>query len=349
MASAKKYYRVEKDGTLAATEALPAAPFLRSHVSREARFNAGAATPAQKEAWVHKTFESISDRYDLMNDLESFGLHRLWKCNLVKAVSALAPSDVLDVASGTGDVALGIAKANPRARVVALDFSQNMLDVARRRAEAMQGLSNTFPTPSTPQTPHIYRKLEFVQASALDLPFIDESFDAVTISFGLRNMPDYQRSLEEMVRVLRPGGHIFCLEASCPTAPVIRQAFSFYFRYVMPAIAGLVTGKRAAYQWLNDSTELFLTKEQLAELMEQQSLIKVSYRSLALGAAALHYGVKQRFSVREAPKYSLHASSQHSPLKYRTQTREVPKYCLYDRLWINLLRVCSCEQRHYLQ
>jgi len=330
MVCVKKYYRVKKDGSLSAVEALPIDDIC---APEETRFNAKTATSIQKEAWVYQTFERISGRYDLMNDLESFGLHRLWKRKLVKAVCALAPNDVLDVASGTGDIALGITRTRPQARVVALDFSQNMLDVARHRAEAALALSNSqnqvmepvpdtstiLPTPSGLPTPPVTKttpalqapsithtspiplaspaptalsKLEFVQASALELPFPDESFDAVTISFGLRNMPDYQRSVGEMVRVLRPGGCFFCLEASYPTIPGIKQAFRLYFRYIMPAIADLVTGKRAEYQWLNDSTEAFLTKEQLVELMEQQGLCNARYRSLALGAAALHHGVK---------------------------------------------------------
>jgi demethylmenaquinone methyltransferase/2-methoxy-6-polyprenyl-1,4-benzoquinol methylase len=240
------------------------------------RFDAKAATPEQKEAWVHKTFENISEKYDLMNDLESFGLHRAWKRKLVRTVRDLKPSAVLDVASGTGDIALALATDLPGAKVVGFDFSANMLEVARKRADAQPGLTN----------------IEFLEGNALALPFEDATFDAASISFGLRNMADYRGTIEEMTRVLRPGGCFLCLEASYPTTPVIKQVFRLYFRHIMPLIGKLVTRKSAEYQWLNDSTEVFLSKPQLAELMEQCGLTKVSYHSFALGAAALHVGFK---------------------------------------------------------
>jgi demethylmenaquinone methyltransferase/2-methoxy-6-polyprenyl-1,4-benzoquinol methylase len=241
-----------------------------------AAFDARSATPQQKEAWVHQTFERISERYDLMNDLESFGLHRAWKRTLISAVKALKPQTVLDVASGTGDIALALAQAVPQAQVTGLDFSKNMLDVARKRADAVNASAG----------------LSFVQGNAMDMPFENDSFDVVVVSFGLRNMPDYQRAIEEMTRVLRPGGSLFCLEASYPTAPIIKPAFGVYFKHVMPQMARLVTRKRAEYRWLNDSTELFLSKPQLVALMECCGLSNVRYRSFALGAAALHHGVK---------------------------------------------------------
>jgi demethylmenaquinone methyltransferase/2-methoxy-6-polyprenyl-1,4-benzoquinol methylase len=242
-------------------------------------FDARSATPRQKEAWVHQTFERISERYDLMNDLESFGMHRAWKRALISGVKALEPQAVLDVASGTGDIALALVQAMPRAQVTGLDFSKNMLDVARRRVLASRSLGDE-------------ARLSFVQGNAMDMPFESDSFDVVVISFGLRNMPDYQRSLEEMARVLRPGGSLFCLEASYPTAPIIKPTFRLYFKHIMPQMARLVTHKSAEYRWLNDSTELFLSKPQLAALMERCGLSSVRYRSFALGAAALHHGVK---------------------------------------------------------
>jgi demethylmenaquinone methyltransferase/2-methoxy-6-polyprenyl-1,4-benzoquinol methylase len=274
-------------------------------------FDAHSATPQQKEAWVHQTFERISERYDLMNDLESFGLHRAWKRTLISAVRALKPQTVLDVASGTGDIALALAQAVPQAQVTGLDFSKNMLDVARKRARAASASARTARTRSDAASadgagpdagsaadkhidgsPKDGASLSFVQGNAMDMPFENDSFDVVVVSFGLRNMPDYQRSIEEMTRVLRPGGSLFCLEASYPTAPIIKPAFRVYFKHIMPQMARLVTRKRAEYRWLNDSTELFLSKPQLAALMERYGLSNVRYRSFALGAAALHHGVK---------------------------------------------------------
>lgn len=241
---------------------------------RRKYFDPHKASPRQKEAWVHKTFEGISEHYDLMNDLESFGLHRAWKRRLVKGVSALGPKTVLDVACGTGDIALEIARKNPQAQVIGLDFSPNMLEVARQKAGEQ------------------FANLTFTQGSALALPFDTGSFDAVAISFGLRNMADYQDAIQEMVRVLRPGGCFFCLEASYPTNPLIKPLFRLYFRYLMPLMAKLVTKKTAEYRWLNDSTEAFLTKKQLLALLTTCGLTHVHYHTIALGAVALHRGKK---------------------------------------------------------
>jgi demethylmenaquinone methyltransferase/2-methoxy-6-polyprenyl-1,4-benzoquinol methylase len=255
-----------------ASATLPAAVRAKSGVGIDAK----TAAPHEKEAWVHGTFERISERYDLMNDLESFGLHRLWKHALVAAARATGPHAILDVASGTGDIALLLAKAMPQAQVVGLDFSKSMLDVARGRASKLPNGAN----------------VSFMQGNALELPFEDGSFDVVTISFGLRNMANYRRSIEEMVRVLRSGGTMLCLEASYPTMPLIKPVFRLYFKHVMPMLAGVVVRKPAEYRWLNDSTEAFLTKRQLVELMGQCGLREVRCRSFALGAAALHSGIK---------------------------------------------------------
>jgi demethylmenaquinone methyltransferase/2-methoxy-6-polyprenyl-1,4-benzoquinol methylase len=270
--SNRRYFRVENDGRLVALE--------QGGEGRSGTaFDARSATPRQKEAWVHQTFERISEHYDLMNDLESFGLHRAWKHALISAVKALKPQAVLDVASGTGDIALALVQTLPQAQVAGLDFSKNMLDVARRRALASGSLGDE-------------ARLNFVQGNAMEMPFESDSFDVVVISFGLRNMPDYQRVIEEMARVLRPGGSLFCLEASYPTAPIIKPTFRLYFKHVIPQMARLITRKRAEYRWLNDSTELFLSKTQLVALIKRCGLSNVRYHSFALGAAALHHGVK---------------------------------------------------------
>ena len=318
MQCGKRYFRIEEDGSLKATES----PLVMARTAglidisgagggrgaegvgkggtccaggvggseSAGRFNAKTATPEQKEAWVHGTFQRISGQYDLMNDIESFGLHRAWKRTLVKAIDALEPGAVLDVACGTGDITLMIAKARPQSRVVGLDFSSNMLEVAEKRAAGMRQGDGSLVSLKTRQENR--PPVSFIQASALDMPFADDSFDVVCISFGLRNMSDYQRVLEEMIRVLRPGGRLFCLESSYPTAPVIKPIFRTYFRYVMPVMAGLVARKPAEYQWLNDSTEIFLSKGQLAALMVTCGLVNVRYRSFAFGAAALHSGAK---------------------------------------------------------
>ena len=182
---------------------------------------------------------------------------------------------MLDVASGTGDVALQLAAALPDAWIVASDFSENMLAVAQRRIEAA-GVTT----------------IEISCQNAMQMSFPDASFDAVTISFGLRNMPDYQRVIEQCVRVMRPGGLFACLDASYPTNPVIKPFFRLYFAHLMPWIGRVLAKAPDEYQWLADSTEAFLKKDELACLMEHCGLGAVNCRSFMLGGAALHTGIK---------------------------------------------------------
>ncbi|MDR2491885.1 MAG: demethylmenaquinone methyltransferase [Coriobacteriales bacterium] len=246
----------------------------RRHDGKEAADSVGRY--GEKEQWVHTVFEGISDRYDLMNDLESFGLHRLWKRELVRRASRGVPSDVLDIACGTGDIALALARALTGSRIVGLDFSANMLQVAQAR---MRGGA-------------AHGRLTFVEGNASAIPFGDGSFDVATMSFGLRNMADYAQVLAEAYRVLRPGGKLLCLEASYPTAPVVRPVFRVYFKHLLPLLGGIVTKRTKEYRWLNDSTEAFVSKPQLAALFEAAGFSHVSYRSFLLGAAALHQGRK---------------------------------------------------------
>lgn len=249
----------------------------------------------EKSEYVHGVFSKISDSYDLMNDLESLGLHRLWKARLVKELSRPRPKRILDIACGTGDVAFALAETNPKAEVVGLDFNESMLGVARRRAAVEMPLS--FVVEVDPERGKgVYARpvtnLKLVAGNALDLPFAAESFDAVSISFGLRNMPDYGATLQEIYRVLKPGGSFHCLEASYPTNKLVKPPFRLYFKHWLPVLGKLVVGSSEEYSWLNTSTEAFLSKHELAQLMQQTGFKQVSYSSYLLGAAALHRSVK---------------------------------------------------------
>ena len=238
------------------------------------------AAPSQKEALVHEVFQNVSEGYDRLNDVISLGQHRLWKRALVGAITAGNPADVLDVATGTGDLALWIAGANPAARVVGADFSENMLAVAERRLA--QGLADGRPL----------SHVSFSHQNAMSMSFADASFDATCVSFGMRNMPDYGAVIREMARILRPGGRFFCLESSFPTNPLIRPLFGLYFKFVMPLMGRLVGGSPSEYRYLYESTEAFLTKDELAALMREAGLEGVGYRSFMFGGAALHFGRK---------------------------------------------------------
>lgn len=231
----------------------------------------------EKQAKVYEVFQSISEDYDRMNDVISFGQHRAWKRKLINAVTQAGYTDILDVASGTGDIAIWLAERNPKAHLVASDFSENMLSVAQRRIDE-SGLTN----------------VSISHQNAMEMSFADNSFDCVVISFALRNMPDYGQVVSEIARVLRPGGRFLCLDSSYPTSPFIKPFFKMYFRYIMPLLGKMLVDAPGQYQWLNDSTEAFLSKEELAELLRTSGLTEVSYKSLTFGVSALHTGVKPK-------------------------------------------------------
>lgn len=238
-------------------------------------FDAKTLSPEEKEALVYDVFQNISETYDRANDVISLGMHRLWKRAMLRRIQALNPTDILDVASGTGDIALALAEKNPQAHVVGSDLSENMLNVARRRGEAA-GLAN----------------IEFRVENAMQLGLADETFDVAVVSFGLRNMPSYEQVLAEMTRVLRPGGTLFCIDSSYPTNPIIKPFFRFYFKYIMPLLGTLIAHAPKEYKWLNASTEAFVSKDELAGLMRKVGLQEVSFKSHMFGGAATHVGTK---------------------------------------------------------
>ena len=225
-------------------------------------------------AEVNSMFGRIAWRYDLANHLLSFYLDILWRRRLVAAVRRYSPIDVLDLATGSGDVAFALCESlDPKTRIVGMDFCQPMLDQAEQK-KALR------PAPQQ-------ARLTFLQGDGLALPLPDSSYDAVTISFGLRNMADRHRSLTEMRRVLRPGGRLYVLEFSQPQRWV-RPFYFFYLRRVLPRIAGLVTGDRAAYVYLNETIEQFPDRAALAGEIRAAGFTQVAASGLTFGSVALH-------------------------------------------------------------
>lgn len=220
-------------------------------------------------------FAGIARRYDLLNHLLSANIDRRWR-NLVadKLRPALvAGTRTLDVACGTGDLSLTLSEAGPT-RVTGLDFCRPMLEVAAQKAAGRR------------------RDIPFIEADALHLPFVAEMFDVVTIAFGLRNLASVEGGLQELFRVLRPGGSIAILEFSHPVVPGFRALFQFYFSRVLPRIGGLVSGSRGAYEYLPDSVSRFPDQKRLAELMREVGFEAVAYQNLTGGIAAIHTGVR---------------------------------------------------------
>ncbi len=225
---------------------------------------------------VHGVFQSIAPQYDAANDRISFGMHRLWKRDLVsfalRFTGESSPAKVLDVCCGTGDVTEQLCLANPGCLAVGLDFSSEMLKVAEKR---LSSVCNAM----------------LIEGNAMDLPFDDETFDAAIISFGLRNTPDYKQVLSEMRRVVRSGGGVACLDASVPDNPVVFPFYNFYYKNVMTLLGG-GTEKHAEYEWLYESTQEFLRKAELAALFREVGLDDVHIRSYMFGASALHTGIR---------------------------------------------------------
>ncbi|MBC7932547.1 MAG: bifunctional demethylmenaquinone methyltransferase/2-methoxy-6-polyprenyl-1,4-benzoquinol methylase UbiE [Rubrivivax sp.] len=220
-------------------------------------------------------FAGIAGRYDLLNHLLSGNIDKRWRRLVARTLqsSLVEGARVLDVACGTGDLSLVLESAG-EASVVGLDFCRPMLEIARGKAEAGA------------------RPVPFVEGDALRLPFADESFDVVTIAFGLRNLASVEEGLHELRRVLRPAGRIAVLEFSEPVVPGFRALFRFYFTRVLPRIGGLVSGSRGAYEYLPDSVSKFPDQKRLAALMREAGFEDVGYRNLTGGIAALHTGAR---------------------------------------------------------
>jgi demethylmenaquinone methyltransferase/2-methoxy-6-polyprenyl-1,4-benzoquinol methylase len=231
---------------------------------------------AEKQGRVDEVFSSVAGRYDLMNDLMSAGLHRAWKDALVTAVNPPKngrPFALLDVAGGTGDIALRVVDAGgPGTCATVVDINREMLAVGRQRAEK-QG-----------------RNVTFTEGNAEALPFADRSFDAVTIAFGIRNVPRIERALEEAHRVLRIGGRFLCLEFSSVDVPGLDALYDLYSFNVIPALGRAVTSDAGAYRYLVESIRRFPKPKVFAEMIGAAGFHRPSFRPMTGGVVALHSG-----------------------------------------------------------
>jgi len=240
-------------------------------------FGARDVPLGDKQAMVDGVFRSVAGRYDLMNDLMSFGLHRAWKDALVTAVDPpkKAPFALLDIAGGTGDVAFRVlAAGGEETRATVGDINADMLEVGRQRAAA-RGLGE---------------RVAFIESNAEALPFADRSFDAVTIAFGIRNVPRIEAALAEAHRVLRHGGKFVCLEFSAVDVPALGALYDFYSFNVIPALGRVVAGDAEAYRYLVESIRRFPKPADFAAMLRAAGFARVSHRSMSGGIVALHRG-----------------------------------------------------------
>jgi len=229
-----------------------------------------------KEERVHHVFEKIYDNYDSMNSIISFKRHVAWRKDVLKRMNVKEDSHILDVCTGTGDWAIALTKVlGESGKVIGLDFSENMLKVAQDK-----------------QQQHQLEQLEFMHGNAMELPFEDNTFDYVTIGFGLRNVPDYETVLQEMYRVVKPGGKVVCLETSQPTLIGFRQLYYFYFRFIMPLFGKIFAKSYDEYAWLHESAKDFPDKDELKKMFLATGFSHVEVKSYTGGVAAMHMATK---------------------------------------------------------
>ncbi|HRJ72987.1 MAG TPA: ubiquinone/menaquinone biosynthesis methyltransferase [Terrimicrobiaceae bacterium] len=221
--------------------------------------------PQQNPGFVRRTFSAIAGRYDLANHLLSGGMDFLWRARAARLIAASAPASILDLATGSGDLARALAGACPQARVIGADFCLPMLEVARGKG-----------VPS------------LVQADGLSLPFRHGTFDALTVAFGLRNMASWERALEECHRVLKPGGLLLVMDFSLPVIAPIRAVYRLYLHHVLPRLAAVITGNKEAYDYLAESIESFPRDESMRELLTTRGFHSTRQIRLCWGIASIY-------------------------------------------------------------
>jgi len=255
-------------------------------MNQQTHFGFESVGSAEKRQRVMGVFSSVAEKYDLMNDLMSGGLHRLWKRRMVSVAAIRAGSRILDVAAGSGDIALGLfgkidaldsSEAPAAGRVVLTDLNGPMLACGARRMVDAGVLPG---------------RADCIQSDGTKLPFADESFDMVSIAFGIRNFVDIEDGLKEFHRVLAPGGQFICLEFSRPVLPLLDIAYDAYSFNIIPRIGEWVTGDRASYQYLVESIRRFPDQQRFAKLIAWAGFELIKYENMTGGVVALHRGYK---------------------------------------------------------
>ena len=246
-------------------------------MDKNTHFGFQTVAESEKSQRVGVVFDSVATRYDLMNDVMSFGAHRLWKRFAVELAGLRGGEQVLDVAGGTGDIARLLArKVGAKGALVVTDINAAMLGVGRERLVDAGVVGN----------------VTYVQADAERLPFPDDSFDCITIAFGLRNVTHKETALASMRRVLKPGGRLLVLEFSKPRLPALEPVYDFYSFKVLPMLGKLIAGDEASYRYLAESIRMHPDQETLKQMMQQAGLERCEYFNLSGGIVALHRGYK---------------------------------------------------------
>ena len=231
---------------------------------------------AQKAGKVQNIFNSVASKYDIMNDVMSAGIHRIWKEAMMDWLAPRPGQKLIDVAGGTGDVSFKFLKRSGSGHATVLDITENMLIEGRKRADADK----------------IPDSLDWIVGDAMFLPFADNTFDVYTISFGIRNVTRPQEALNEAFRVLRPGGRLMVLEFSQIPVPLVQKAYDLYSFNVIPTMGKLIANDRSSYQYLVESIRKFPDQKTFLSMLQNAGFKNNNYRNLSLGIAALHSGWK---------------------------------------------------------
>lgn len=227
---------------------------------------------------VHDLFTRVAPHYDQMNNLISLGTQNGWRKKFFKELKVEAGDFALDLCCGTGDLAIALAKqVGPSGNVIGLDFNQKMLGLADKKIRGQ----------------NLQKEIQLKQGDAMHLPYPDQSFDIVTIGFGLRNVPDADQVLKEIYRVLKPGGKVGILETSQPTNPIIKLGWESYFK-LFPNFAKLLGANVDDYKYLSHTTAKFISATRLKKMLEQNGFKNVTITKLNLGAGAIHIGIKKK-------------------------------------------------------
>ena len=244
--------------------------------NKTTHFGNQTVSEAEKAGRVQGVFTSVASKYDVMNDVMSAGIHRVWKDAMMDWLAPRSGQRLLDVAGGTGDIAFRFLKRAPGASAVVCDMTESMLISGQKRAEAEK----------------MADRLEWVVGDAMALPFEDNSFDVYTISFGIRNVTRPQEALIEAYRVLRPGGRLMVLEFSQLPNPGMQKMYDLYSFNVIPAMGKIIANDRDSYQYLVESIRQFPDQETFLGMVREAGFEQVKYRNLSMGVVALHSGWK---------------------------------------------------------
>jgi demethylmenaquinone methyltransferase/2-methoxy-6-polyprenyl-1,4-benzoquinol methylase len=241
-------------------------------MSKLSNFGYSKVTSKEKTKLVQKVFSEVANNYDLMNDVMSFGAHRLWKKSFIDIVSPSAGDKIIDVGSGSGDLVLEILKRGLKLKVDMVDLNKAMLLEGKKR------IKNS--------------NVKFFQQNAENLSFLDNIYDKYLISFCLRNVTDIDQSFKEAFRILKPGGQYYCLEFSRPNSFVLANIYSYYKSNVIPTFGKIFSNNRDAYNYLNESIDLFPNQDELKKKIETAGFKSVKYTNLFDGIVSIHTGYK---------------------------------------------------------